>query len=202
MSQKTIKVNKLAEGKLPSSVKKTQTKAPIQSGKARAYIAKSSLQKVAEPALELYNKPAHLTVKRSSLIFATVDSQPEWAMTNIEKMRVVEMGLTKENLETLKSKTKLDYSRLSKILDTTKATLINKRGTAAYSSALSERMVSLADIYSYGFEVFESEAKFQAWLERPNSALNDQLPLDLLNSQYGRNEVKTILGRIEYGVYS
>jgi uncharacterized protein (DUF2384 family) len=36
----------------------------------------------------------------------------------------------------------------------------------------------------------------------PNKALGGKAPFDIINSQFGREEVKNILGRIEYGVYS
>jgi uncharacterized protein (DUF2384 family) len=67
---------------------------------------------------------------------------------------------------------------------------------------LSEKIVSVADIYSYGYEVFEDESKFNAWIFRSNRSLGGQAPYDLLDNQYGREEVKNLIGRIDYGVYS
>ena len=105
-------------------------------------------------------------------------------------------------MESLKSKTNLDYDKLSTLLATTRATLINKKGTEHFSAAISERILSIADIYSYGYEVFEDETKFNEWVFRPNRALGGKQPFELLDNQFGREEIKNLIGRIDYGVYS
>ncbi len=123
-------------------------------------------------------------------------------MTPIEKVGLIRAGISKKDLEYLKSTAELDYDQLAWALSVTRATLINKKGTEKFSSSLSERIVSLADIYSYGYEVFDDDDKFNAWILRPNKALGGQAPYDLLDNQYGREEVKNLIGRIDYGVYS
>ena len=137
----------------------------------------------------------------SSIIVEKAD-KPEWQMTAVEKMDMVRDGVSKKDLESLKSKTNLDYDKLSTLLSTTRATLINKKGTEHFSAALSERIVSIADLYSYGFEVFEDPTKFNEWVFRPNQALGGKQPFELLDNQFGREEVKNVIGRIDYGVYS
>jgi len=71
-----------------------------------------------------------------------------------------------------------------------------------FNAALSERIISLADIYSYGYEVFEDEDRFNKWMFRPNKALGGKLPYEFIDNQFGREEIKNIIGRIDYGVYS
>lgn len=137
----------------------------------------------------------------TSIIVEKAD-KPEWQMTAVEKMDMVRDGVSKKDLESLKSKTNLDYDKLSTLLSTTRATLIKKKGTEHFSAALSERIVSIADLYSYGFEVFEDPAKFNEWIFRPNKALGGKQPFELLDNQFGREEVKNVIGRIDYGVYS
>lgn len=126
----------------------------------------------------------------------------EWQMTPLEKMQLAKDGLNKIDLERLKNKTNLDYDKLSTLLSTARATLINKKGTEQFSASLSEKIVSIADVYSYGFEVFEDETKFNEWVFKPNRALGGKQPFELLDNQFGREEVKNLIGRIEYGVYS
>ena len=128
--------------------------------------------------------------------------RPEWKMTAVEKMNMVKEGVSKKKLETLKLKANLDYDKLSNMLSTTRATLINKKGAEHFSAALSERIVSIADVYSYGYEVFEDESNFNEWIFRPNQALGGKQPYELLDNQFGREEVKNVIGRIDFGVYS
>ena len=60
----------------------------------------------------------------------------------------------------------------------------------------------MADLYSYGFEVFEDKDRFNQWMSKPNKALNGKAPYDLIDNQFGREEVKNLIGRIDYGIYS
>jgi putative toxin-antitoxin system antitoxin component (TIGR02293 family) len=71
-----------------------------------------------------------------------------------------------------------------------------------FNPSLSERIIGLASLYDYGFEVFEDREIFNRWMFAPNKALGGEMPFDLIDNQFGREEVKHVLGRIEYGVYS
>ena len=136
------------------------------------------------------------------VILNNASKKPESRMTSFEKIDIIREGISKKDLEHLKEKTDLDYNQLSKVLSVARATLINKKGAAKFDMVLSERIVGIADIYSYGYEVFEDESRFNDWIFRANQALGGQAPYDLLDNQYGREEVKSLIGRVEYGVYS
>lgn len=136
------------------------------------------------------------------VILHDASKKPESRMTSFEKIEIVREGISKKDLEHLKQKTDLDYNQLSKVLSVARATLINKKGNAKFDTVLSERIVGVADIYSYGYEVFEDESRFNEWIFRSNQALGGQTPYDLLDNQYGREEIKNLIGRIDYGVYS
>ncbi len=137
-----------------------------------------------------------------SSILANAAKKPESHMTAFEKMNIVRKGISKKDLELLKEKAELDYSMLAKALSVTRATLINKKGDQKFGLDLSEKILGLADLYSFGFEVFEDEDRFNQWMIRPNRALGGQAPYDLIDNQYGREEIKNLIGRIAYGVYS
>lgn len=123
-------------------------------------------------------------------------------LTAFDKMNIVRHGISKKELEFLKDKTAMDYTMLAKALSVTRATLINKKRDQKFGVGLSEKIVGLADLYSYGFEVFEDEDGFNQWMTKPNQALGGRIPYDLIDNQYGREEVKNLIGRIDYGVYS
>ena len=123
-------------------------------------------------------------------------------LTPIEKMLMAQKGVSKIYLEKFKDMASLDYQKLATALAVTRATLINKKKQEKFNPSLSERIVGLTDLYDYGFKVFEDKEKFNRWMVAPNKALGGKAPFDIVNSQFGREEVKNILGRIEYGVYS
>lgn len=63
-------------------------------------------------------------------------------------------------------------------------------------TARSARISALAQ------QVLGSSRKASAWMQNPNRALGGKIPLDLLDTDAGIEAVETVLGRIEYGLYS
>ena len=152
----------------------------------------------------IVNEPVEVMSRpyRFDVILANASKKPESQLTGFEKMHIVRNGVSKNDLELLKSKTSLDYTMLAKALAVTRATLINKKRNEKFNAGLSEKILGMADLYSYGFEVFEDENRFNQWMSKPNKALGGQAPYDLIDNQFGREEVKNLIGRIDYGVYS
>ncbi|CAG5005715.1 hypothetical protein DYBT9275_03635 [Dyadobacter sp. CECT 9275] len=138
----------------------------------------------------------------TGLIFPMHTSKPQRKMTTFEKIGLIREGISKRDFEDFKQKAGLDYDQLAATLSVARATLINKKGAEKFNQTLSEKIMSLADIYSYGYEVFEDNKRFNEWIFRPNQALGGIPPYDLLDNQYGREEIKDLIGRIDYGVYS
>ena len=120
----------------------------------------------------------------------------------IEKIEFVRKGVTKKFLVKIKEKTDLDYDKLAKVLSVGRATLINKNGNKPFNLPLSDRIVGLADLYEYGYEVFGDVENFNEWMITSNHALGGMKPYDLIDTQYGKEEVRHLIGRIEFGVYS
>ena len=157
---------------------------------------------LAEPEAAVHYKTQPGNVSNNLRVLRSSGDKPENQMTSFEKIGMIREGISKKDLENLKEKAGFDYNQLSKVLSVARATLINKKGSDKFDIGLSEKIVSVADIYSYGFEVFEDENKFNDWIFRSNRALGGQSPFDLLDSQFGREEIKSLIGRIDYGVYS
>ncbi|ACT94192.1 type II RES/Xre toxin-antitoxin system antitoxin [Dyadobacter fermentans] len=151
-----------------------------------------------------FNEPyaAYHGAPNPGIIFKTPLHRPESQMTSFQKIDMIRKGISKNDFERFKNKAGLDYDQLAHALSVARATLINKKGDEKFNQALSERIVSLADIYSYGYEVFEDVERFNSWVFRPNPALGGQRPFDFLDNQFGREEVRNMIGRIDYGVYS
>lgn len=123
-------------------------------------------------------------------------------LTSFEKMQIIKRGISKRYLESFKKATSLDYASLADALLVTRATLINKKGDQKFNDQVSERIVSIADLYAFGYEVFEDKTRFNEWMFFPNQGLGGEVPFSIVNNQYGREEIKNLIGRIAYGVYS
>jgi putative toxin-antitoxin system antitoxin component (TIGR02293 family) len=138
----------------------------------------------------------------NAMVLLDMANKPEYLLSPFEKITMVRQGISKNALEHFKRKTGLDYDQLSAILLVARATFINKKGNAKFNQTLSEKILGLADIYSYGYEVFGDQNRFNEWIFRPNRSLSGHSPYDLLDNQYGREEVRNSIGRIDFGVYS
>ena len=190
MESKTVLTHK-KRGKTVSVVERGISRKRVRSTKQLAGIALENPELVPIPG----------SVNEYVIILES-GKKPESHMTPIEKMDISRTGVSKKDLVSLKEKTSLDYDKLAKTLSVTRSTLINKKAGEKFNSTVSEKIVGLAEIYSYGYEVFEDKEKFNSWISRPNKALGGKTPFELLDSQFGREEVKNIIGRIDYGVYS
>ncbi len=70
------------------------------------------------------------------------------------------------------------------------------------SQAESDRLVEIARTLAYAAEVLGSTKAARGWMQHPIPALNGEIPLNLMDTSTGVREVTTILGRIEYGIFS
>lgn len=127
---------------------------------------------------------------------------PVTGLSSFQKMKMSERGVAKRELEKLKERTSLNYDQLAGLLLVTKATLINKARSSRFNSSISEKIIGIWEIYVYGAEVFADESLFREWLFRRNQALGGKMPFEFLHNSFGREEIRNLLGRIEYGVYS
>lgn len=157
--------------------------------------------------VSVVNEPFALYLSSSKTLdfmnaFISGFTTPIYKLTSFEKMKLLDTGINKEALEQFKAKVQLDYDKLAKALSVTRATLINKKKNEIYSENVSEKIVALTDLYSYGYEVFEDVEKFNSWMFVPNQSLGGIKPFEIVDNQFGREEIKNLLGRIEYGIYS
>lgn len=180
---------------------KEQGKAKRESGVEEAAISyETKMHSVSKTKLAIASN-RNSTVQKMAILYPQFN-QPEYQMSSFEKIALIQAGITKNALEHFKALSCLDYQQLSQILSVARATLINKKGDNRFDDSISEKVMDLADLYSYGIEVLESPARLNAWIAAPNRALGDKPPFSLLDTFIGRQEVKSIIGRIDYGVYS
>jgi len=143
--------------------------------------------------------------KQNEVIRALTGKAAEWiqaSFTNFDKIAFVKTGITKDSLVAFKQTIDIDYDHLSQVLGTTKTTLHKKQGDETFSASISEKVIALMDIYRFGYEVFGDRDKFNKWVMSPNRSLGNRIPLAVMDTVFGMDEVKSIIGRIKHGVYS
>jgi putative toxin-antitoxin system antitoxin component (TIGR02293 family) len=65
-----------------------------------------------------------------------------------------------------------------------------------------EKIIELAEVTSFGKEVFDSTEQFYTWLNTPSFVFNKLKPAELLKDSYGKELVMEELNRIEYGIFA
>jgi putative toxin-antitoxin system antitoxin component (TIGR02293 family) len=126
--------------------------------------------------------------------------------SELDLVNLVRRGLTRGALFHLSNSLRLSLAEAADIFHVSLRTLQRYKqkgdsGGEVLDSAVSDRMVQLADLYAYGSDVL-GESIFIKWLQTPLRTLGGKMPKELLFSSVGIEMVKDELTRMEYGVYS
>lgn len=116
-----------------------------------------------------------------------------------DKIKIVKQGVKKSDLADIRVELGLDYSVLSTILGVHERNLYIKKGDETFNKTISDKIMSIAELYSYGFEIFESKEHFNRWMNTESKAW-DMKPIDLLDTYVGLEEVRNEITRLEYGI--
>ena len=90
-----------------------------------------------------------------------------------------------------------DFARLLGMGGRTLTRLKSAR-TGRLSAEVSDRLYAVASIYALSEEVFGARDTAVSWLEEPQFALRGRRPRELLATEAGRQQVRSLLLRIEH----
>ena len=111
-------------------------------------------------------------------------------------------GLPYASLEALIGKLGLGREEAAAALPLPQRTIARRKKEQRLQADESDRVLRLARISAQAMATLGSEEKAAQWLRRPNRALGNRTPLDLLDSDIGIRQVEEILGRIAHGTIS
>ncbi len=112
-------------------------------------------------------------------------------------------GLPVAALPAVAGRLTMDRKALARVIGISDRTLSRRLAHAETLSAEeSDRTVRLARVVAMATETFGTPEKASTWLKSPNRAIEGSIPIELLDTDAGTRTVETILGRIEWGVYS
>jgi len=126
-------------------------------------------------------------------------------ITNIDELReTVKAGLPYASLEALIEKfgfTRQEASVALHLPPRSRSKVL-KLQRKTFQADESDRVLRLARISSQATATLGNERKAADWLRRPNRALGNRSPLELLDSDIGTRQVEDTLNRIEHGIIS
>lgn len=122
--------------------------------------------------------------------------------SDYDLLNLARKGISKKALVSLAQKIMLTLEEIAGILHISERTLQRYTPSTLVKTEYADRAIALAKLYERGIEVLGNQHNFDKWLRQPNYALNNQVPLKLLDTSIGFGLVLQVLGRIEYGVFS
>jgi putative toxin-antitoxin system antitoxin component (TIGR02293 family) len=126
----------------------------------------------------------------------------ERAATYTAIIHQADKGLPYSSLEAMGRRYGIPVASLARVIGLPARTLARRKARRRLSSAESDRLVRVARIASLAEDVLESCEKAGRWLQKSNRALGGAVPLELLRSDLGTEQVAMILVRIDHGVHS
>lgn len=117
---------------------------------------------------------------------------------------IIQQGLPSKSVFILQQLLALGDEEYSSILGVSSKWLsrYRKLPNKHLDANVSDRLYRIARIYKLAEEVLETQTAANHWLHRPQTGLNERIPLELMRTEVGTKEVEELLYRIEYGIYS
>ena len=126
-------------------------------------------------------------------------------LSGLDAHSAVMKGLSVDVVLRIKKSLKIiDEAEFLKVLGISARTL-HRKATGSQQlldGNASDRALRLASILELATGVLGSQDEAERWLSRPAIGLSDNRPIELLQSSEGTDLVKTLLMRMDYGVYS
>jgi putative toxin-antitoxin system antitoxin component (TIGR02293 family) len=116
------------------------------------------------------------------------------------KIATIKNGITKDQLSKFKEIIDLDWMSIGRLLNIASRTLHLKKGNEKFNQGVSDRIMTVAEVYSAGYMVYEDRKKFNNWMKRRNDYLAGQSPVEIMETQAGVEEVKKEIRRIAFGI--
>ncbi|MEM1319583.1 MAG: antitoxin Xre/MbcA/ParS toxin-binding domain-containing protein [Bacteroidota bacterium] len=111
-------------------------------------------------------------------------------------------GLTMNQLRNILQFTSITLKDIASILSISERQLSRYEDSKILRTDISAQLIQITELYQFGYDVFEGRENFQGWMKTAIRALDYQRPIELLDTPFGIQDVKNVIGRLEYGVYS
>lgn len=142
----------------------------------------------------------NLTLVRKYLGGSKVIGSPK---TELDFVPIIREGFPFAVFTSLRDRAKLSDDTICGSLRIAKRTAARRKQQAArLKPAESELLLRLARVLVAAIETLGSDERAREWLLHENRALGGAMPIKLLDTGIGFQQVMDTLRRVEYGVYS
>jgi len=116
-------------------------------------------------------------------------------------MELIRSGIKSSSIASFLKHSNLSQKQLSKIIHLS-GTLQRNSPEKLLDLGASEKLIELCRLFHKGITVFNNKEKLLLWISRTNLPLNNQTPLELMETSLGMDIVLDELIKIEQGVFS
>ncbi len=110
-------------------------------------------------------------------------------------------GVDRSLVDTVSNMVKLTDNEMAYLLGMTARNLHRIPDDKRLGTDASERLLLLKNVLIHALDTFEGkETIVRSWLRTPLSELNDQSPLQMMDTITGFSLVDDVLGRLDYGL--
>lgn len=124
------------------------------------------------------------------------------ALPDETAIEVIKHGLPSRLVREMSRRLGLPVEGLALPLQLTARTLHRRMHEGTLARSESERLLTLARVYTYAREVLGDEGRARRWMTSSPPVLAGRTPLECMETWLGIRQVETVLGRIAGGVYS
>lgn len=118
-------------------------------------------------------------------------------------LRLITRGLPWSAVASFLKSSGFSQQELAQSLSMPERTLARRKEAGTLNLAESERLMRLAEIFYAAMRLFDGDASAtRNWLASPVRGLNNARPIDYAVTELGAREVRNLIGRLEYGVFS
>ena len=115
---------------------------------------------------------------------------------------LIHAGMPAQSAEAIKETIAVPDALLAQLLGISEKTLSRARAAKGkLDSVTSDRLFRVARVVALAIDVLETESAALHWLKLAQIGLGGRIPLELLTTEPGRDQVEKLLLRIEHGVY-
>jgi putative toxin-antitoxin system antitoxin component (TIGR02293 family) len=122
-------------------------------------------------------------------------------ISNFTVIRTSREGVERSMVDHVSEMVKLTDNEMAYLLGMTPRNLHRISSDKLLGKDASERLLLLKNILIHALDTFEGkEVIVRNWLRTPLSELNDQTPLQMMDTVTGFSLVDDVLGRLDYGL--
>jgi putative toxin-antitoxin system antitoxin component (TIGR02293 family) len=123
------------------------------------------------------------------------------ATDSVKLVRALQAGLPYSAIRRLEKRTGLSLDEIAAVIQIPRRTLARRKVQKEFTPHESERLYRLADVVECAIELFEGDVRLtRNWLRAPRRALGGKTPLEMTETELGAQQVRDLIGRLEYGV--